>query len=386
MTRYIYRRRGLRIAAALFDAIFKGLRKVGAMLRSAPAKPLDDLPTNPRIAFIRLDGIGDVMAALPAAEAVKARFPKGALTLVVRKQLAEVLKELPFVDEVLTADFDLYASRLGLVRSIASVFWIRKLLKTLHFDIALEPRGDPRVIIAMRSARIPVRIGVRSAGAGFLLSASLDYLRDMPETEHNLRVAALVGAEAQPNPVRLTPDPGIVSSMLEKHPQLREPFFAVHPSASIPTKAWPGERYAEAIHAVAIKHGLAAVLVGGPDDVACAEAIAESSRSPTLDLAGKTDLRELIALLSQARLFIGNDSGPAHLAARVGIPTAIVFGGTNDASVWRPPGENVAIISHSVDCSPCELRSCPNPKCLLQISAGDVIRAVDQLLTYRTAK
>ena len=191
----------------MFDAICGGLCKVGAILRSAPVKPLDDLPTNPRIAFIRLDGIGDVMAALPAAEALKARFPKGALTLVVRKQLAEVLKELPFVDEVLTADFDLYGSRLGLVRSIVSTFRIRKLLKTAHFDIALEPRGDPRVIIAMRSCRIPVRIGVRSAGAGFLLSASLDYLRDMPETEHNLRVAALVGAEAEANPVRLTPDP-----------------------------------------------------------------------------------------------------------------------------------------------------------------------------------
>ena len=177
-----------------------------------------------------------------------------------------------------------------------------------------------------------------------------------------------------------------MSSMLERHTLLREPFFAVHPSASIPTKTWPGERFAEAIHAVASKHGLSAVLVGGRDDVACAEAIAESSRSRTLNLAGKTDLRELIALLSQARLFIGNDSGPAHLAARIGIPTAIVFGGTNDASVWRPPGENVAIISHSVDCSPCELRSCPSPKCLLQISVGDLIRAVDHLLTHRTAK
>ncbi|MBN2209692.1 MAG: glycosyltransferase family 9 protein [Candidatus Coatesbacteria bacterium] len=384
MTRYIYRRRGLRIAAGLFDAICGVLCKFGAMLRSAPAEPLDNLPINPGIAFIRLDGIGDVMAALPAAEALKARFPKGTLMLVVRKQLAEALKELPFVDEVLTADFDLYGSRPGLLRSIASVFRIRKLLKALHFDVALEPRGDPRVIIAVWSARIPLRIGVRSAGAGFLLSASIDYQRDMPETEHNLRVAALLGAEAHPNPVRLTPDATIVSSMLERHPQLREPFLAVHPSASIPTKTWPQERFAEAIHAVASKYGLSAVLVGGSDDVACAEAIGESCRSPTLNLAGKTDLRELIALLSQARLFIGSDSGPAHLAARVGIPTAIVFGGTNDASVWRPPGVNVAIISHSVDCSPCELRSCPNPECLLEISVGDVLCAVDQLLAQRT--
>jgi len=162
---------------------------------------------------------------------------------------------------------------------------------------------------------------------------------------------------------------------------LREPFFAVHPSASIPTKVWPQERFAQAIDAIVSQYDLQAVLVGGPNDVACAKQIA--SRSHALNLAGKTDLKELIALLSQARLFLGNDSGPAQMAANVGIPTAIVFSGTNDVSVWRPPGQNVAIISHRVDCSPCELRSCPNPRCLLEIGVGDVRDAVGQLLAQR---
>ena len=380
MTRYIYRRRSLRIAAALFDAFCGGLYRFGGIFCGNPSKHLEELPKNPKIAFIRLDGIGDVMAALPSAKALKARFPTGTLTLVVREQLAGILDRLSFVDEVLLADFDLYASRPGLVRSIGYTSRLRKLLKTSHLDVVLEPRGDPRVIIAMWLSRIPARTGVRSAGAGFLLSASLDYLRDVPETEHNLKVAALLGAEARLRPVQLAPDPGIISSLLETYSQLRKPFFVVHPSASIPTKVWPQERFAQAIDAIAGKHGLHAVLVGGPGDVACAAAIADSSRSPTLNLAGKTNLKELSALLSHGRLFLGNDSGPAQLAAYLGIPTAIVFSGTNDVSVWRPPGENVAIISHRVDCSPCELRSCPYPRCLLEIGVDDVLGAVDHLL------
>jgi len=386
MTRYIYRRRGLRIAAALFDAICGGLYRFGGIFRGNPANRHEELPKEPRIAFVRLDGIGDVMAALPAAKALKARFPNGTLTLVVREQLVGILDRLPFVDEVLPVDFDLYASRPSLARSIASISRLRNLLNTSHFDVALDPRGDPRVIVAIWLSGIPVRIGVRSAGAGFLLSVSLDYLRDMPETEHNLKVTALLVAEARLRPVQLMPDRGIISSLLETYSQLREPFFAVHPSASIPTKVWPQERFARAIDAIAGKHGLLAVLVGGPGDVACAGAIAESSRSPMLNLAGKTDLRELVALLSQARLFLGNDSGPAQLAAYVGIPAATIFSGTNDVSVWRPPGENVAIISHRVDCSPCELRSCPDPRCLLEISLDDVLYAVDHLLAQTKAE
>jgi len=381
MTRYIYRRRSLRIAAALCDTICGGLYRFGTIVRNSSSKRLEKLPRIPKIAFIRLDGIGDVLSALPAAKALKARFPDGALTLVVREQLAGILEGLPFVDEVLFADFDLYASRPGLVRSIGCTSRLRNLLKTSRFDVALDPRGDPRVIIAMWLSGIPARIGVSSAGAGFLLGASLDYLRDVPETEHNLKVAALLGAETRLKSVQLAPDPGIVSSLFESYSQLREPFFAVHPSASIPTKVWPQERFAQAIDAIVSQYDLQAVLVGGPNDVACAKQIA--SRSHALNLAGKTDLKELIALLSQARLFLGNDSGPAQMAANVGIPTAIVFSGTNDVSVWRPPGQNVAIISHRVDCSPCELRSCPNPRCLLEIGVGDVLDAVGQLLAQR---
>ncbi len=378
MIRYIYRRRSLRIAATLFDAIFGGLHRI---LRGKSPMGLGNVPHNPKIAFIRLDGIGDVLAALPAAVAIKAQFPEGTLTMLVQRPIAEILSGLPFIDDVLTTDLDLYASRSGPIKSIRLMLRLTRLLKALRPDIALDPRGDPRLIIAMWLSRIPVRIGARSAGAGFLLCDSVDYHRNVPEVEHNLRVAALLGAEAPSNPMRLIPDAKIAASLGERHPELTRPFFVVHPSASMPAKVWPGERFARVIDAIDSKYELYPVIVGARDAIESANAIMELSHAPALNLAGKTSLKELIALLSQARLFVGSDSGPAQMAAYTGIPTAIIFSGTNDDSVWRPPGENVEIISHSVDCSPCERRSCPNPRCLLGIDVDDVLKAISNLLT-----
>ncbi|HUT02392.1 MAG TPA: glycosyltransferase family 9 protein [bacterium] len=381
MTRYIYRKRRLRLAAALFDIIGGGVYRLLGLFRRNPDCALESLPDAPKIALVRLDGIGDILAALPAARALKERFPDGVLALVVRKQVAELIANIPFVDDVLAIDCSPYAPRTPIIQSIRLIMRLNKMLKARDFDVAIDPRGDPRVIWAMCHARIPIRIGASSAGGGFLLSAAVEYRRDVREAEHNLKVAAVLGAEPRVRSVKLCPEPALVEALLNEHPGLRNPFFVVHPGASMPTKTWPSDRFAGVIDAIAERHGLLPVIVGGEDALTCAETIAHSCQSTLVNLAGRTDLRELVALLSRAKLFLGNDSGPAQIAARVGIPTVIVFSGTNDVSVWRPAGENVAVLSYAVDCSPCELRFCPSLKCLLGISVEEVVAAAERLLT-----
>ncbi|MBN1592378.1 MAG: glycosyltransferase family 9 protein [Candidatus Coatesbacteria bacterium] len=377
MTRYIYQRRILRVLAASFDTIFGGFFRL--FNRSAPLDA-KEIPENPKIVFIRLDGIGDVLASLKAARALKARFPAGHLSTLVRRQVAELIDGLDFIDEVLTTDIDLYVSKPSMLKSMRYTKQISSLLKKTGTDIAIDPRGDPRIIWAMWRARVPVRIGVNSAGAGFLLSASVDYLRQTPEFEHNLLVAALLGAEDDGTPLSLKPNQSTFAALKERFEGLDEPFFVVHPSASMPSKIWPNDRFAEVIEVIAEKYGFLPVLIGGSDAAEIYNAISEQSESRMLNLTGKTSLKELVALLSEAKLFIGNDSGPAHIAAYTGIPTVIIFSGTNDAAVWRPPGDNVAVISHDVDCAPCERRECPEPKCLLEINTDEVVEAANSIL------
>ncbi len=380
MRRYIYRKRRLRLAAALFDNICGGVYRLSGLFQRNPARALESLPEAPKIAFVRLDGIGDVLAALPAAMALKERFPDGVLALVVRKQVAKLIANIPFVDDVLPIDSNPYAPRTTIAQSIRLITHLTKTLKARDFDVAIDPRGDPRVILALWLVGIPVRIGASSAGGGFLLSASVEYGRDVPEAEHNLKVAAVLGADPRARAVKLLPEQALVEALLNEHPDLRNPFFVVHPGASMPSKTWPSDRFAGVINAIAERHGLLPVIVGGEDTLTCAETIAQSCQRTPVNLAGRINLRELVALLSRAKLFLGNDSGPAQIAARVGIPTVIVFSGTNDVSVWRPSGDNVAVLSYAVDCSPCELRFCPSVKCLLGISMEDVVAAAERLL------
>ena len=380
MTRYIYRKRRLRLAAGFFDIIVGGVYRLIGLFRRNPAHSLESLPDAPKIALVRLDGIGDVLAALPAAMALKERFPDGNMTLIVRKQVAELIANLPFVDNVLPVDNHPYAPRTSLIQSIRLVMRLSRMLKAGDFDVAIDPRGDPRVILALWLARVPVRIGASSAGGGFLLSAAVAYRRDVPETEHNLKVAAVLGSEPRARQIELSPEPALLEAFFNRHPDLRNPFFVVHPGASMPTKTWPAERFAGAIDLIAERHRLLPVLVGGEDTLTCSEIIVQSCQHAPFNLVGRANLKELVALLSRAKLFLGNDSGPAQIAARVGVPTVIIFSGTNDVSVWRPPGDNVAVLSHPVECSPCEQRLCPSLKCLLGISVEEVVAAVERLL------
>lgn len=374
-TRYIYRKRYLRLGAALFDAAGWAMRR---LIR--PSYDRLSLPPE-RIAFIRLDGIGDVMAAMPAVKALKDTFPSARLTMIVQHRVRELPRSLPFVDEVITLPCDLYSSSASFVRSLSCTLRLKKVLLANRFDVAVDPRGDPRIILAMHRAKIPLRIGVNSAGGAFWLTRSTGYSRSLPEVEHNLDVVSLLGAKGHPEYPHLQGEPDAWRSLLSAFPLLSRPFFVVHPSATMQTKLWPAKRFASVIDHVAKRTRLLPVLIGAADTMKVARAVVEAAKTPTLSLAGRTSLGQLIALLAHSALFLGNDSGPAHIAAATRCPTAIIFSGTNDPKVWKPPGHNVRAIWHYVECSPCERRFCRNPRCLLGITVQDVTTTIDQLIS-----
>ena len=346
-------------------------------LRDREERPI---PDRPRIGFIRLDGVGDVVDALEAARAIKARFPEGSLCLVVRKELADFVSKLEFVDEVIPVDLDLYAPTRGLFYSIRSVFRLRRLLLNGRFDIAIEPRGDPRIVLAMLASKIPHRIGVRSAGAGRLLTAATDYTRTILESRHNLSVAGLLGAAPLEDAFQLQTEPDVWQFLVRDYPMLMRPFFLVHSSGTMQSRIWPVERFTAVVEAISASYNLLPVIDGGADAVADAAKIEASSRAEILNLAGKTDLIQFAALSEHARLFVGNNSGPAHIAALSGCPCVVVFGGANDPLVWKPPGEHVVAVANMLECSPCDLRYCPDPRCMLGISVDDVLEAVRRLI------
>ena len=124
--------------------------------------------------------------------------------------------------------------------------------------------------------------------------------------------------------------------------------------------------------------GLQVLLAGNKADRAMLDDIAKSSKGAAINLAGKTDLKELAALLSISRFVVTVDSGPMHIAAALSTPAIALFGPTSPKRTG-PYGEGNIIIQKDFDCSPCFMRKCPDPRCMEQITAGEVMEKILEL-------
>ncbi|MGZ5381542.1 MAG: glycosyltransferase family 9 protein, partial [Thermoanaerobaculia bacterium] len=168
------------------------------------------------------------------------------------------------------------------------------------------------------------------------------------------------------------------------------PFAAAHvASFAHAAKRWDLARFAEVFDALAARRGLSVVLLGSSGEKTVnAQTSALATKARTLDLAGKTSLPEALGVLAEARLFLGNDSGLAHLASAAGTPSVVVFGSTDPDATrpWdgpRPDGRPVrlALVRRRTLCAPCRFDVCPiDHACMTGVTPEDVLAAVNKVL------
>ncbi|MDQ3815430.1 MAG: glycosyltransferase family 9 protein, partial [Armatimonadota bacterium] len=183
-------------------------------------------------------------------------------------------------------------------------------------------------------------------------------------------------------------DQQAVAELMRRHGLVPHEFVVVHPGARLPTKCWPPERFARVLDEVEESAGLKTVLIGGGEERPLAESIRETAQAQPVDLAGQLPFGQLVALLQNCRLYIGNDTGPMHVAAAVGAPVIALFGLPEPAR-WGPVGENHVVLRASMPCP------CPFPKvcqppypdktlCVRRIAVDEVIEAVRHQLSTVT--
>ena len=155
----------------------------------------------------------------------------------------------------------------------------------------------------------------------------------------------------------------------------------MHVGAGTPAKQWPVEHWRELVGRLVVRLNAQVVLVGGSEDGEIARAILGPRPCPgVVDWTGRLSLEALAAALEEADLFVGADSGPAHLAAAVGTPAVVLFSGTNSPRQWQPSGENVRVLRYPVECSPCHRRRCPrrDHPCMRGLAPWQVAEAVEE--------
>jgi lipopolysaccharide heptosyltransferase I len=336
------------------------------------------MPTaTPRILICRLSAVGDVLHGLPVLTALREAFPQAFLAWVVDRRMQALLEDHPALDELIVV------SRRWL-RSPREVWHLRRRLRQLRFDISIDLQGLSKSAIAAWLSGAKRRIGFGDDN-GRELSRWLNNERVRTTGVHiidrNLELLRPLGVEHPA--VRFDfPEAPADARTVEAFVQtagLQAGFAILNPGAGWPSKLWPWERFA----AVARHLGEAcrlpsAVVWAGAQERQWAEQIVAQSAGHAR-LAPSTTLRELAALARRARLFVGSDTGPLHLAVAVGTPCVGLYGPMSAERNGPYGRQHIALQKMWLDESQRNRRNAPSAL-MEAIDVDDVCRACEEIL------
>jgi len=285
--------------------------------------------------------IGDVIMTLPAISAVRKTLPGAKISVLAKPWVAELYHICPDVDEVV-----LFQSP-GIHNGLAGKFRLAADLKKKSFDAAILLQNAIEAAIISHLAGIPVRAGYNSDGRGFLLTHSVQRtkeIRKVHQIDYYLEMVKALGFESAGRDVRLQPGndyAGIAEELLKAYKMASGgPLVGMAPGATYgPAKMWFSERFAGVADRLVENFGARVLLFGSRGDHDVAGSVRQHASHPLTNIAGRTTLKEAIALIAGCGLFISNDSGLMHVAGALGIPTIAIFGSTNPVTtspVGRP--------------------------------------------------
>jgi heptosyltransferase II len=344
--------------------------------KSLPAEGIE------RVLIRGTNWIGDVVMTLPAVSAVRKTWPRARISVLAKPWVAEVYRLSPDVDEIIPFQEP------GRHAGIRGKWRLAAELRRYRFDCAILLQNAIEAAVLARLAGIPLRAGYNSDGRGALLTHSVrrsPEVRTAHQIDYYLAMVEAVGCLAAGRDVRPSPRadyPAIARRLFAKYGvEENRPLIGIAPGAAYgPAKKWFPERFAAVADRLIDDTGSQAILFGSSRDRESTAAVAQSARHPLIDIAGKTNLTEAMAVIARCALVLSNDSGLMHVAGALGIPLIAMFGSTNPAAT-SPVGEKSIVIRHAVACSPCLKPVCPTDfRCMELIGVDEVYAAAKGLL------
>ena len=352
-----------------------------------------------RILVLKLDHIGDFITALPAMRRLKQHFPMATIHVLAARGARSFAEAENCVDGFIEFEFFHARSSLGQKElTDADYAALRAQLMPYGFDLAIDLRKHPDTREALR--HIPARFlaGYDHMGQFTFLDIALEwegdkhlYRKRSHVTDDLINLVEAVGTAAAEDRTSLTATswpalalPGFLDD--DARALFARPVVAVHPGVGTVMRQWPAEHFANLVDLLIESDGVNIVLVGGPDEVDLAEQVLDkvTRREAVASLAGKTSLAGLTELLACCVLYVGNNSGPKHIAAALGVPTIGVHSGVIDSAEWAPIGKRAMALRRNMSCGPCylaRLEDCPrNLACLRQLEPSSVWQACRTLL------
>jgi lipopolysaccharide heptosyltransferase II len=350
--------------------------------------PID--PATIRRVLIRANNwIGDVVMISPAVRALRAHFRGARIAMLAKSWVLETLRGDPSFDDLIEYDSDgAHRGPRGRLRLVAA-------LRRERFDLAVlfQKAFDAAALAFLAGVRH--RVGYATDRRSFLLTQALDPPpADTHHVEIFLGIARTLGCRIDdPFPAfHLTQEDRRTARALLAEAGLigHAPLVAVHAGASKEPRAWHGDRFAELGRRLARRHGARVILLGSAAEREQLQRIAAALPPGTAFVpASAPPMKVTGAVLEACHLFVGNDSGPMHVAAALGVPTLGIFGPGSPRRTAPVAGRGrVIVVSKDYPCSPCRqnfFRECPpspvgKPFCLEEVRVEEVEAAAEELL------
>lgn len=339
---YIYVKKHYRILFSLMDAIGTIIFYPFRLLRP---KQIRDPQ---KILIIRVDHIGDVLSATAVFEPLRKKFPNASIDVMAASWAADLLVSNPFIDNLIHFDAPWFDRRgKSVFHNLTKFFKLIGIIRSGGYDVGIDLRGDVRHIIALFLALVPHRISYGIFGGGFLLTHKAAYEGVLHETERNMALLVPLGIDEPPAGIKiyLSDEDIRNASMFRKKKNIDDRFAVLHTVPGNPLKNWAPEKFAALAKHIYEAYGLKSIVVGSAADRDMILPIVSAANGKIKDVSGKLSLLELAALLKKASLFVGVDSGPAHIASAVGVSSVIIFSGLNDPRQWTPKGQHVRVVA-----------------------------------------
>jgi heptosyltransferase III len=362
--------------------------------RDAPAALTDavDFSQVRRVLVVKLRFHGDVLLATPVFSALKRRYPHLEIDALIYQETLDMLTFHPDVAQIHCIDRNW--KQLGVFDHLQAEIALLRRLRARRYDLLLHLTEHWRGPILKRllgiSLAVTERYARRERSRFWQQSFTHHYAKpEKPrhKVERHLDALRRIGVYPKPEDkaLQLVPGPEAQASARTKLVRVGlndRSFVLIHPTSRFRHKCWTVEGMAQLIDR--LQPDVPVLLTAAPSaaELEMVEAIRTRCRTAPASLAGQLDLKELACCIGAARLFVGVDSAPMHMAAAMHTPVVALFGPTSDG-VWGPWQVPHRIVSTRPTCQPCYLRGCGEghvADCLVAIDVESVLRACQSLL------
>lgn len=302
------------------------------------------------VLIIKPSSLGDIVQALPTLTALWRSFPEIQISWLVRPEFAPLIENHPHLTKIIAFDRKLLGKAWCHPRAFKALLSLFSRLREAEFDAVFDFQGLFRTASLARISGCRQRFGLSNArelsrifythrvkkpdSSPHVVDYYMSLVRAAGASSTDVEFVLPTNAEAEDS----------VRHILRSHSITSQPYAVLVPGSAHADKCWPIDRFAELADKLSgDHHKLSIVATGSPSEAHLVESLVRSADTPVVNLAGRTSITELVALLRNAALVVSNDTGPGHIASALATPIVMIFGRSNPARVAPYKRENAVV-------------------------------------------